>query len=98
VRNRMTDMFFWYREIPNVDPVGFDSPEQYLEAIRYRPLDSTYSYITDRASNAAFLSESQFIGLGLSTSISGDEMRVLAVARQRVLIPSSMFHSRPDER
>jgi len=79
VRGRMTDIYFWYREIPNLNPVSFDSPEAYLEAIRFRPIDTTYSYITDRASNAAFFSDSQFIGIGLSTSISGSEMRVLQV-------------------
>jgi C-terminal peptidase prc len=79
VRDRMTDIYFWYREIPNLNPVSFDSPEAYLEAIRFRPIDTTYSYITDRASNAAFFSDSQFIGIGLSTSISGSEMRVLQV-------------------
>jgi len=79
VRDRMTDIYLWYREIPNVDPVRFDSPEAYLDAIRYRPLDNTFSYITDRASNAAFYSDSQYIGFGLSTSIAGSEMRVLQV-------------------
>src|SRR5262245_6076386 len=57
VRDRMTDIYFWYRELPNVDPVRFDSPEEYLEAIRFRPVDNTYSYITDRASNSAFFSD-----------------------------------------
>ena len=79
VRDRMTDIYFWYREIPNLNPVSFDSPEAYLDAIRFRPIDSTYSYITDRAANAAFYSDSQFIGIGLSTSIAGGEMRVLQV-------------------
>ena len=79
VRDRMTDIYFWYREIPTLNPVTFDTPEAYLEAIRFRPIDTTYSYVTDRASNAAFYSDSQFIGIGLSTSISGSEMRVLQV-------------------
>ena len=79
VRDRMTDIYFWYREIPSLDPVSFDSPEAYLDAIRFRPIDNTYSYITDRATNSAFFSDSQFIGLGLSTSIAGGEMRVLQV-------------------
>ena len=79
VRDRMTDIYFWYRELPNVDPVRFDTPEEYLEAIRFQPIDHSYSFITDRASNAAFFSDSQFIGLGLSTSIAGSEMRVLQV-------------------
>jgi len=79
VRDRMTDIYFWYREVPNVDPVRFDSPEAYLEAVRFRPIDNSYSYITGRASNTAFYSDSQFIGIGFSTSISGSEMRVLQV-------------------
>jgi carboxyl-terminal processing protease len=79
VRDRMTDIYFWSNEVPAVDPVGFDSPEAYLDAVRFRPVDSSYSYITDRASNTAFFSDSQFIGLGFSSAIVGDEMRILQV-------------------
>lgn len=79
VRDRMTDIYFWYREIPPVNPSDFDSPDAYLEAIRYRPLDSRFSYITDRASNDAFFSDSQFIGFGFQQSTSDDEMRVMQV-------------------
>src|SRR4030095_2357987 len=79
VRDRMTDIYFWYSEVSNVDPVRFDSPEAYLDAVRFRPLDNSYSYITDRASNTAFFSDSQFIGFGFSTSLAGDELRVLQV-------------------
>lgn len=79
VRDALDDLYLWYRELPEVDPARYGSPEAYLEAVRYRPLDTTFSYITSRASNDAFFSESQFIGLGLSTSLQGDEMRVLQV-------------------
>ena len=53
------------------DPAGYDSPEAYLEAVRYRPLDTTFSYITSRAASDAFYSESQYLGFGLSTSVIG---------------------------
>jgi carboxyl-terminal processing protease len=79
VRDVMTDIYLWYREMPNVDPTSFGSPEAYLEAVRYRTLDSTFSYLTSREANDAFYSESQFIGFGLSTMVSGVEMRVLQV-------------------
>ena len=79
VRDVMTDLYFWYSEMPNADPAAYDSPESYLEAVRYRPLDNTFSYITSRAANEAFFSNSQFIGFGLSTSITTTEMRVLQV-------------------
>jgi C-terminal processing protease CtpA/Prc len=79
VRDVMTDLYLWYAEMPNVNPTSFASPEAYLEAVRYRPLDSTFSYITSRAASEAFFSESQFIGFGLSTSLDGVEMRVTQV-------------------
>jgi C-terminal processing protease CtpA/Prc len=79
VRTTLQDIYFWYRELPDPNPAGFSSPEQYLEAVRYRTLDSSYSYITGRAASDAFFSESQFIGIGLSYErISETELRVAA--------------------
>jgi carboxyl-terminal processing protease len=79
VRNVMADIYLWYAMMPNVDPTVYDSPEAFLEAVRYKTLDSHFSYITSRAANDAFFSDSQFIGFGLSTSLNGSEMRVLQV-------------------
>jgi carboxyl-terminal processing protease len=79
VRDRLDELYFWYRELPDLDPARVDGPEAFLEAARYRPLDRTFSYITSRAADEAFYSESQFIGLGLSTAVLGDELRVLQV-------------------
>jgi hypothetical protein len=77
VRDTLRDIYFWYRELPDPDPGGFSSPEAYLEAVRYRPLDSSYSYIAGRAESTAFFSESQFVGIGLSTRQTGTaELRV----------------------
>ena len=83
VRDVMTDIYLWYREIPDVDPVAFESPAQYLDAIRYRPLDETFSYIAPRAATEAFFSESQFVGFGFSTTSSAPgELRVTDVMAQ----------------
>ena len=57
----------WYGHIPEVDAAAFGSPEEYLEAIRYRPLDRGFSHISSRAQTEAFYSGSQFIGFGFST-------------------------------
>jgi C-terminal processing protease CtpA/Prc len=77
VREVMSDIYFWYREIPNLDPAKFDSPEAYLDAIRYKAIDHTFSYITSRASNDAFFSDSQFIGFGFSMAFNAaGELRV----------------------
>src|SRR5882762_6504044 len=79
VRDVMTDLYLWYAEIPSVNPTSYASPEAYLEAVRYRTLDSTFSYITSRAANDALFSDSQFIGFGLSTTLNDLEMRVSQV-------------------
>ena len=75
----MTDLYLWYDAIPDVDPVSFPSPEAYLAAIRFLPLDSHYSYIDDRAANVAFFSDSQFIGFGFSSSLGVTAIRVSQV-------------------
>jgi len=79
VRDVMRDLYLWYSSIPDVNAARFASPEAYLEAIRYRPLDSSFSYITSAASSNAFYSDSQFIGFGFSTLLSEGELRVLQV-------------------
>lgn len=80
VRDALQDIYFWYKQLPNPDPAGFASPEAYLEAVRYKTLDTTFSYIANKAESAAFFSESQFIGLGISTLRSGGtELRIAQV-------------------
>lgn len=79
VRDVMQDIYLWSEFLPTVNPTSFNSPEAYLEAVRYRPLDSSFSYIASAAASNAFYSDSQFIGFGFSTSLQGDALRVLQV-------------------
>jgi C-terminal processing protease CtpA/Prc len=80
VRTTLRDYYFWYRELPDPAPSGFSSPEAYLEAVRNRTFDQSYSYIADQAESEAFFSESQFIGVGVSYRQTGaSELRVTQV-------------------
>jgi carboxyl-terminal processing protease len=80
VRTTMRDIYYWYKDMPDPDPASFASPDAYLEAVRYKTLDHTYSFITDRASNDAFFSDSQFIGYGFATTlVTNDDWRVTEV-------------------
>ena len=79
VRDVMLDLYLWRQNLPDVNATAFPSPEAYLEAVRYRELDSRFSYITSAASSNAFYSDSQFIGFGFSTSQTESELRVLQV-------------------
>ena len=79
VRDTLQELYLWYRDLPDLDPADVASPEEYLDRARVRPLDATFSYITSRAADEAFYSESQFIGLGITTAVIGGELRVLQV-------------------
>jgi hypothetical protein len=80
VRDTLQEWYLWYDQLPNPDPAGFSAPEAYLEAVRYRPLDTSFSYIASKAESDAFYSESQFIGIGIGTKqTSASELRVAQV-------------------
>jgi len=82
VRDTMKDIYLWYRELPDLDPgnASYDSPEAYLEAIRFRRYDTHFSFITEKAADTAYYSDSQFIGMGISTSqTSATELRLSQV-------------------
>jgi carboxyl-terminal processing protease len=79
VRDALQDWYYWYRELPEFGPIlrFSPSPEDYLEAVRYRPLDTSYSYITSKTSSDAFYSDGQMIGFGLSYRFSSEtEIRI----------------------
>ena len=80
VRDVLSSFYYWYQFLPaDVSPTSFASPEAYLEAVRYRPIDNTYSYIQSAAASDAFYSDSQFIGYGISTQTNSTDLRVLQV-------------------
>jgi C-terminal peptidase prc len=79
VRDVLDEYYYWYQDLPRLNPANFASPEAYLDAVRFRPLDETFSYITSRAANEAFYGESQFVGFGFSTQVVDLEMRILQV-------------------
>lgn len=79
VRQVLDEYYLWYQHLPRLNPSNYASPEAYLEAARYQPLDATFSYITSRAANDAFYSDSQFVGFGFSTETTATELRVLQV-------------------
>jgi len=80
VKDALEEFYYWYRELPDLDPADFDSPEAYLEAARFRPLDESFSFVASREAQQAYYSESQFVGLGFSTKQTGpEELRIAQV-------------------
>ncbi len=79
VRDVMADIYYWSAEIPQVNAAQFNSPEAYLDRVRYRPLDESFSYIGSRAESEAYYSDSQFIGFGFSNRFDGDGLQISQV-------------------
>lgn len=80
VRSTLRDFYLWYRDLPDPSPSGFSSPEAYLEAVRKKPEDTTFSYISGKAADTAFFSDSQFIGFGFRMTLTGtDDLRAVDV-------------------
>ena len=69
VRDELRAKYLWYRELPDPDPASFASPEAYLEAVRYKTLDTHFSYVEDRAEREALFTDSQFVGFGFGRVI-----------------------------
>lgn len=79
VRAVLDQYYLWYQDLPQVNPANYASPEAYLEAVRYRPRDTAFSYVTSRAANEAFYGDSSFVGFGISTQTNPTELRLLQV-------------------
>jgi carboxyl-terminal processing protease len=80
VRDVLRDDYFWYRELSDPDPAGFRTPEEYLDAVRYKTFDSSFSYIASKAESDAFFSDSQFVGYGFRMEQLGpSDLRVFDV-------------------
>ena len=60
----MKDFYFWYKEVPAVDPSQFASPEELLDTLKFSPLDR-FSGISDQQTQALFLGQGKFVGIGL---------------------------------
>jgi len=73
----MKDFYFWYGEVPEVDPSQFSSPEELLETLKFSPLDR-FSGVSDQQTQALFLGQGKFIGIGLR--LKSDEADRLFVA------------------
>lgn len=80
VRDQLNTYYYWYQNLtPGVNPSSFTSPEAYLEAVRYRPIDNYYSFITTAAANDAFYSDSQVIKYGFTQLVGANDILVLQV-------------------
>jgi C-terminal processing protease CtpA/Prc len=78
-RETMDSFYLWYERMPPVDPLTYASPEAYLDAVRYRPIDASFSWMTSRDSYEALFRNSQNVGIGMTMVVQGGELRIQQV-------------------
>ena len=80
VRDQLDVVYYWYKNlVPGVNPASFSSPQAYLEAVRYRPIDNHYSFIISQAESDAFFGSSQEIKYGFQNLVSANDILVMQV-------------------
>jgi carboxyl-terminal processing protease len=67
----MTEWYYWYDKIPNINPSSYPSPYEVMEALRHRPLDR-WSYVTSKEEFESYFIESKFIGYGFGSAFDQD--------------------------
>jgi len=76
VLSTMENIYLWNTEIPDVDPLAYESPDALLEAVRFLPIDR-FSFLTTIASENALFGNSQFAGFGFRSQ-SKDSERIVS--------------------
>jgi len=71
VRGSMEDYYLFYDQLPNVSAVDYESPEDFIRALRVSPFDR-YSYVTDAATNTALFEEGKRFGFGMRLQRTDD--------------------------
>jgi carboxyl-terminal processing protease len=77
----MKDIYLWNTSIPSVNYTDYDTPEKFMEALRYKPLDK-WSVVLTKTEFNQYFEEGQMIGHGISLSADGSGViRVIFVYR-----------------
>ena len=71
VSDSMEDYYLFYDQLPNVNAANFDTPEEFIRALRVSPFDN-YSYVTDAATSTALFEEGKRFGFGMRLQRSDD--------------------------
>jgi C-terminal processing protease CtpA/Prc len=58
----MNTWYYWYDQIPDIDPGNYDDPDAVLEAVRYE--EDRWSYITSYEAFLQYYQEGAYIGYG----------------------------------
>jgi len=74
VHDIMTDVYYWYDQVPEVDPEDYSSNEELLDVLIQpeKDIGKKYSYLTTVEAEDAFLSNAAYTGFGFSMTRDTD--------------------------
>jgi C-terminal peptidase prc len=79
VRDQLNTYYYWYQFMPaGVNPASFSTPDAYLDAVRYKPVD-VFSYIQAAATSDALFNDGQLIKYGFTQLVGTSDITVLQV-------------------
>lgn len=76
--NLMKDYYYWYEQIPELDPNLYNNPYQLLEAIRYNPPDK-WSYVTTKTELDAYYNQASYVGFGFSSGFDSNGNLIISL-------------------
>src|SRR5690348_7937949 len=59
----MQQWYYWYQYLPALDPAKYATPQAFVTAESYKPLDR-FSFVTTQSANAAFYGQGNYVGMG----------------------------------
>jgi carboxyl-terminal processing protease len=73
IEKYMRDMYLWYDQLPQqIDPLQFSTPQAFLDAMVYKPIDR-WSFIITNDEYTRYFVSGKFIGFGFSYSLDEDD-------------------------
>jgi carboxyl-terminal processing protease len=57
--------YLWYDHVPAVDITTFNTPQDLLDSLMYKPLDR-FSYLASKSEQQQYFEEGQYVGIGFS--------------------------------
>ncbi len=76
VYNLMKDWYYWYEQLPAVDPNSYPNPDALVKAIRVNPPDR-WSYVTTRQELDAYYKQAAYVGFGFGSAFTADNKLII---------------------
>jgi len=71
VYDLMKDWYYWYEELPAIDPNSYPDPVALVKAIRFDPPDR-WSYVTTKQELEAYYEQAAYIGFGFGLAFTSE--------------------------